>query len=238
MTASARKRYYLSALLAAGLLSAFSFQFFSLFGQAPDWWTQQGVIDPAATPDDYAAANIGQLKHIATQATAEMNAKLPGGAGEAINALVTSWQQPPAEGVTHDDFAALNLGQLKAVAKLFYDRLAVAGYGGPPLADGQPYPWPSDASGTDNYALANIGQIKHVFSFTVPSGPPGFVDTDGNGIDDNWELAHFGQIGIDPTADPDNDGLSNLAEFLAGADPNAAAESVPPASLNLIVYSP
>ncbi|EIQ01745.1 hypothetical protein OpiT1DRAFT_00319 [Opitutaceae bacterium TAV1] len=238
MTASARNRYYLSALLAAGLLSAFSFQFFSLFGQAPDWWTQQGVIDPAATPDDYAAANIGQLKHIATQAAAEMNARLPGGAGEDINALVTSWQQPPAEGVTRDDYAAVNLGQLKAVAKLFYDRLAAAGYGGPPLADGQPYPWPSDASGADTYALANIGQLKHVFSFSIPSEPPGFVDTDGNGIDDNWELAHFGHIGIDPTADPDGDGLSNLAEYLADTSPQVAAHVVSPISINLILYSP
>ncbi|EIQ00389.1 hypothetical protein OpiT1DRAFT_04935 [Opitutaceae bacterium TAV1] len=238
MTASTRKCCYLSALLVAGLLSAVSFQIFSLFAQAPAWWGTREVLSPDAQPDDYAAANIGQLKHIATQAAAEMNAKLPGGAGEGINALVTSWQQPPAEGVTRDDYAAVNLGQLKAVAKLFYDRLAAAGYAGPPLADGQPYPWPSDASGADNYALANIGQLKHVFSFSIPSEPPGFVDTDGNGIDDNWELAHFGHIGIDPTADPDGDGLSNLAEYLAGTDPQVAAHVVSPASINFIIYSP
>lgn len=64
------------------------------------------------------------------------------------------------------------------------------------------------------------------------------IDTDGNGIDDAWELAHFDRIGIDPTADPDGDGLTNFAEYLAGTDPNVAAASILPTSLNLIVYSP
>lgn len=45
-------------------------------------------------------------------------------------------------------------------------------------------------------------------------------DTDGNGIPDDWELAHFNQIGIDPEGDPDGDGLSNREEWKAGTDPN------------------
>ncbi|AHF92925.1 sugar-binding protein [Opitutaceae bacterium TAV5] len=239
MTSPSRRRCCLVlTLLLVGLISVLGFQALNLLKAQPAWWMQQGVLDPAAAPDDYAAANIGQLKHITTQAAAEMNAHLPGGAGPAINALVTSWQQPPATGVTRDDYAAVNLGQLKAVAQLFYNRLATAGIVVGPVVEGSSYPWPTDQSGADNYALVNVGQLKHVFSFTVPSGPPGFVDTDGNGIDDNWELAHFGQIGIDPTADPDGDGLSNLAEYLADTDPTLAAQTVPPAALALTVYSP
>ena len=46
------------------------------------------------------------------------------------------------------------------------------------------------------------------------------VDTDGNGLPDWWEQQFFGQLtGTDPNADPDHDGASNLAEFLAGTDP-------------------
>jgi hypothetical protein len=46
------------------------------------------------------------------------------------------------------------------------------------------------------------------------------VDTDGNGLPDWWEQQFFGHLtGTNPNADPDHDGMSNLAEFLAGTDP-------------------
>jgi NHL repeat-containing protein len=44
-------------------------------------------------------------------------------------------------------------------------------------------------------------------------------DSYGIGIPDWWQLAHFGHIGIDPNADPDQDGMSNYQEFWAGTDP-------------------
>ena len=49
-----------------------------------------------------------------------------------------------------------------------------------------------------------------------------FLDSDGDGIPDWWEIAH----GLDPynpndaLLDNDGDGLSNRAEYLAGTDPN------------------
>jgi hypothetical protein len=51
------------------------------------------------------------------------------------------------------------------------------------------------------------------------------VDSDSNGIDDDWEVRYFGTLGIDPNADADGDGPSNLAEFLTGADPTGGTSA-------------
>ena len=45
-------------------------------------------------------------------------------------------------------------------------------------------------------------------------------DLDGNGLPDAWERLYFGRTGIDPFADPDRDGMNNLAEYKAGTNPN------------------
>jgi subtilisin family serine protease len=53
------------------------------------------------------------------------------------------------------------------------------------------------------------------------------VDSDLNGLPDWWELQYFGQLtGTSPTADPDHDGLNNLAEWLAGTNPTNAASGL------------
>ena len=53
------------------------------------------------------------------------------------------------------------------------------------------------------------------------------VDTDGNGLPDWWELQYFSHLtGTDPNADPDQDGMNNLAEWIAGTNPTNAASSL------------
>lgn len=45
------------------------------------------------------------------------------------------------------------------------------------------------------------------------------LDTDNDGLSDPWETARFGSLAQTASADPDLDGLTNLAELLAGTDP-------------------
>jgi hypothetical protein len=48
------------------------------------------------------------------------------------------------------------------------------------------------------------------------------VNLPGAVLPDAWQLQYFGHTGVDPYADPDHDGLNNLAEYMAGTNPNDA----------------
>lgn len=152
----------------------------------PDWWFKRDVIPKAtanATPawpadyastDDFAVANIGQLKHLAAKAAAELDSYAPiFDAGSAIHDLIAGWSGTNS---SRDDYGSVNLGQLKAVAGLFYAKLQDVGYTGAPLSAGQTRPWDNASSPADDYALANVGQLKRVFSFNPGSLIP--ADTD------------------------------------------------------------
>lgn len=47
----------------------------------------------------------------------------------------------------------------------------------------------------------------------------GGVDSEPDGMDDDWEMAYFETLARDGTQDWDGDGATDLAEFLAGTDP-------------------
>lgn len=48
------------------------------------------------------------------------------------------------------------------------------------------------------------------------------VDTDDDGLDDDWERQHFGSLAAPAAADADLDGYSNAREFIAGSLPKVA----------------
>ncbi|MES2738737.1 MAG: hypothetical protein V4672_20640 [Verrucomicrobiota bacterium] len=146
-------REFLSALLFVSLL-------LPAHAAAPQWWAQRGVIAPNKARDDFAAINQGQLKNLAAKAVAEMNAKLTGGAGTALNQRVASWSTNTAQA---DDFAGVNIGQAKAVARPVYERLLAAG-----AITTLPSWITTPAASNQDFAAANIGQVKNLFAFEVP----------------------------------------------------------------------
>lgn len=232
----------------------------------PNWWFERDVIQrlppyvnlssstnpPLTWPDhypvrdDYAVANTGQLKYIATKAALELEERLGyvGGQGSAITNLLAQWG--PQNQTGRDDFVAINLGQLKAVSSLFYDRLHDIGYGSPTLLPFGEYPWSRPQPDTsppfpaaDDYAVVNVGQLKYIFSFRVPGGTGDAADTDADGLPDAWELQYFGSISTESEfEDADGDGVNNRSEWLLGTNPVAPCELVSTSIAGLQVFSP
>lgn len=67
------------------------------------------------------------------------------------------------------------------------------------------------------------GVTGHVSALDLTVTGVPITDDDRDGLDDNWERQHFGNLAAQPGEDPDRDGASNLRESLLGTDPNGAA---------------
>lgn len=97
--------------------------------------------------------------NIVMQAYNELQAVLPSSAwsttrGQALTTMIQGWNPT-------DACAAINLGQLKNVAKPFYDLLIQQGMA-------SQYPWIGAANPPDDYSIANICQVKNIFNSTIP----------------------------------------------------------------------
>ena len=256
------------------LISMASLLFGALFLNAqntshiPEWWVEHGIITSAegelsstAIESNYDAANIGQLMFISIKAKDELDAKYPGvtDSAVALDALISGFI---ANNTVNDNnpnfdiesnYYALNIGQLKYVVSLFYNRLwelsagSVIWPSGMTFIGGEgKYPWTDlpestasnyDAEMDKNYEVANIGQMKYLFSWSLDapaSEDPN--DTDGDGISDAWEMKYFGNLTTaNATSCYNGDGKADLQKHQDGEDP-----TLPPANsgLLLIVYTP
>lgn len=223
-------RILLSAVVGAGVLSAAD----CAAQYAPSWWFDAAnpIIVSGAPVQNFAVVNTGQLKWMATRAKAHLDSTVPGGAGSAINSLVVSFK--PQAGVTYlpselaairrDNYAPVNLGQVKAVAQLFYARLhdgvsydtnrGLKANGYSPTWTSN-YPWETAPLSplSQNYVPVTIGQLKLIFSFDI-------VDSNHNGVLDYTEGIYPAEFAT--STDSDGDGVFDAED----AFPHDPSQSV------------
>ena len=202
----------------------------------PGWWAARGVTT-TASPSNKSPATIGQAKHMVAMALAEiqsprLNTNVVQGLRADVAAVVGLDIPNTPEGFERQRRVLL-VGQLKALAAPFYQRLhnSYRGWLETQLILNQTkdtydstnfYPWSSNIADDSNMAVATLGQLKAVFSLRFETLPALPFYQDDDGMDDTWELTY----GLDPSSagdaasDADFDGLSNLAEFQAGMNPN------------------
>ena len=73
----------------------------------------------------------------------------------------------------------------------------------------------TDVTNTD--CASRYLQVTNMMLTSVPVASDN--DLNGNLLLDTWEQVFFGKLGVDPFADSDGDGYSNLQEMLDGTDP-------------------
>ncbi|MBU0676904.1 MAG: hypothetical protein KJ626_02215 [Verrucomicrobia bacterium] len=185
----------------------------------PNWWIERGVVDTNTASADYSPATQGHIKWIVTNAYDEFEYMMPNGAGSNIETLVSGFSAT-------NNYLPVNAGQLKNVAKPFYDALDQEGLTNElPIGVTNTYPW-TDSTGDDaDYSVINVGQVKYVFSFDL--------DKDADGLPNWWELYHFDDLDEIGSGDYDSDSHSNSNEFQLGT---SASESNPPPSI--VITSP
>ncbi len=167
-----------------------------LHSQAPEWWGLRQVRISGQPAEDYALINQGQLKNLAYAAYLEMEDRLPNGAGPQILGLIQSWLSPGI--AERDDYAVVTIGQLKAVAVQFHNRLQENGVS-------IPYTWTSTTTDDDDYSPANIGQAKAMFAFNIGNMSNG----------EGYPPENTGQSSV-TLADGDEDGIADVDEARFG----------------------
>ncbi|HXJ58308.1 MAG TPA: lamin tail domain-containing protein [Verrucomicrobiae bacterium] len=96
-------------------------------------------------------------------------------------------------------------------------------------------PWPAEADNSGlslqrmTFSLDPTNPVSWVAAPPTPGAPlpAGLQDSDGDGLPDGWEQTYGFISGVnEANDDPDGDGLSNLAEFIAGTNPRLAEDAL------------
>lgn len=206
-------------VIAAGLLLAFSASVFADPASGPSWWYREdlgAVIDHDRAVENKAVANIGQAKWVALRAVEEFERVCPiqGGRvraklfGDGQNVGVFSPEPPSTDEERARQCEPLLIGQLKNIALPFYDEFQLApdwlqqtySINGTLASVTGGYPWQATPEPGSNRQVANLGQLKALFSldFQRDLDNNGFydlkeelfagVDSDGDGLPDGNDL--------------------------------------------------
>lgn len=214
----------------------------------PAWWSSgtPPVIDPGSPENNKAPANIGQAKWVAKNAldalravndpTADLiEADLVGANPTDPNLpapgkIIASWGAPLDAAGQAAQHGPLLIGQLKAISAPFYHHLNNVSPGwlaGETTLNGTSnpgthLPWTLATSDDSNKAVANIGQLKAVFSLRFEK-----LDVDQDGMLDAWEWLIINHslsdsitsiYHVNPDHDYDGDGIKNRDEERFGTD--------------------
>ncbi len=176
-------------------------------GAVPDVIIGPGYLQPAGSGAGITSSNVWITNVVATAT------------GSGTNNMVLRFTiQGGTNGVPYDVFAN-----------------SVLSFG----TNGNPWAWMGQGYQGNTYQLTNLPNtacflilgtpldtdgdgLTDAYEKLVSKTDPNKYSTDGTGMSDGWEILYFGHIYVDPTADPDGDGLSNYQEFLmrsAGYNP-------------------
>ena len=197
----------------------------------PLWWSAGNppVINPTAAVDNQGVANIGQAKHMAKSALETVRDVLPAVAAQIETDLTAgpnpildfTIPNPKTPEWIKEQQCLLLIGQLKAISDPFYTRLNAAAptwLTAQRTANGTQhpnsiFPWTATTTDDANKAIANIGQLKSVFSLHFTQ------DSDSDGLTDLQEVADLyiiaGALNLSLTSnDIDGDGFQTWRRWL------------------------
>lgn len=236
----------------------------ALYATSPAWWKERGVMPSdydekslTAIEENYEAAKVGQLMNMATKAAEELNSVLKYGAGYEINNLVSSFKEFDAEN-PDKNYKALTASELKYVASLFYKRLSELPETYVSMPEEPAFSLEESNSdkvtnnseisqstlslpartstnkSTTEETIANVGQLKNSFAWSLTSVAND--DNDADGLPDSWEMKYFGNLTTaNGTSCYNGDGVSDLQKYQQGKDPTLPPEN---SNLYLVVYTP
>ncbi len=192
------------------------------WGIDPGWWSDRGVTNSSAT-SHLSPATVGQAKHMVAKALLELQSRLTAPQYAALEDAVgdvVDLTLPTTTPEFDKQRAVLVTGELKALAKPFYDQLRGINaawvdsqmnlHGIRQLEPGtftfSPYPWSAATTDDAHKAVASVGQLKAVFSLSFEIWGTAADDTDSDGVDDGTEADH----GTSPyLTDSDGDGVDD-----------------------------
>ncbi len=100
------------------------------------------------------------------------------------------------------------------------------------ISDTRTYDSP-EATIFDHAVLTPTANVTALSTYTVTLKPGTRIETgarlvvsmkDNDGLPNHWEMQYFGNLEQNPSADYDNDGLTNLQEYLSNTDPTVASD--------------